>query len=93
MRLALPEQVAIHDAIHQADIDAEVYLFGSRADDSARGGDIDLLVLSKRIGVMEKLEILAQLHDKLGERKIDLAVFPDANRPFAKIALEKGIRL
>lgn len=93
MRLALPEQVAIHEAIRQADIEAEVYLFGSRTDDSARGGDIDLLVLSTRIGLMKKLEILAQLHEKLGDRKIDLAVFPDANRPFAKIALEKGIRL
>jgi predicted nucleotidyltransferase len=93
MRLALAEQVAIHEAIHQADIDAEVYLFGSRVDDTARGGDIDLLVLSKRIGLMKKLEILAQLHEKLGERKIDLAVFHDANRPFAKIALKTGIRL
>jgi predicted nucleotidyltransferase len=93
MRLAVPEQVAIHDAIHQADVDAEVYLFGSRTDDTARGGDIDLLVLSKRIGLMKKLEILAQLHEKLGERKIDIAIFPDTKRPFAKIALEKGIRL
>jgi len=93
MRLDLPEQVAIHDAIYQADAEAEVYLFGSRTDDTARGGDIDLLVLSKRIGLMQKLEILAQLHKKLGDRKIDLAVFSDANRPFAKIALEKGIRL
>ena len=93
MRLAIPEQVAIHDAIHQADIDAEVYLFGSRIDDTARGGDIDLLVLSKRIGLMKKLEILAQLHEKLGERKIDLVVFPDSTRRFAKIALERGIRL
>lgn len=83
MRLAIPEQVAIHDAIHQADVDAEVYLFGSRTDDTARGGDIDLLVLSKRIGLMKKL----------GERKIDLVVFPDASRSFAKIALEKGIHL
>lgn len=93
MRLALPEQIAIHDVVHQADQDAEVYLFGSRTDDTARGGDIDLLVLSKRIGLMKKLEILAQLHRELGDRKIDLAIFPDGSRPFAKIALETGIRL
>lgn len=93
MRLALPEQVAIHDAIHQADVDAEVYLFGSRTDDSARGGDIDLLVLSKRIGVMEKLEILAQLHDKLGERKIDLIIIPEVVGRFARIDFKKGILL
>jgi len=93
MRLALTEQVAIHDAIHQADIDAEVYLFGSRTDDSARGGDIDLLVLSKRIGLMKKLEILAQLHDKLGERKIDLIIIPEVVGRFARIDFKKGILL
>jgi predicted nucleotidyltransferase len=93
MRLALPEQIAIHNAVLHADEEAQVYLFGSRVDDTARGGDIDLLVLSKRIGVMKKIEILAKLHLELGDRKIDLAVFPDASRPFAKIALQSGIRL
>lgn len=93
MRLAVPEQVAIHDAIHQADIDAEVYLFGSRTDDTARGGDIDLLVLSKRIGLMKKLEILAQLHEKLGERKIDLIIIPEVEGRFARIDFKKGILL
>ena len=93
MRLALPEQVAIHDAIYQADVDAEVYLFGSRTDDTARGGDIDLLVLSKRIGLMKKLEILAQLHDKLGERKIDLIIIPEVVGRFARIDFKKGILL
>jgi predicted nucleotidyltransferase len=93
MRLALPEQVAIHDAIHQADVDAEVYLFGSRTDDTARGGDIDLLVLSKRIGLMKKLEILAHLHEKLGERKIDLIIIPEVEGRFARIDFKKGILL
>jgi predicted nucleotidyltransferase len=93
MRLAVPEQVAIHDAIHQADVDAEVYLFGSRTDDTARGGDIDLLVLSKRIGLMKKLEILAQLHEKLGERKIDLIIIPEVEGRFARIDFKKGILL
>ena len=93
MRLAVPEQVAIHDAIHQADVDAEVYLFGSRTDDTARGGDIDLLVLSKRIGLMKKLEILAHLHEKLGERKIDLIIIPEVEGRFARIDFKKGILL
>jgi len=93
MRLARQEREAITSAIHQADSDAEIYLFGSRVDDTARGGDIDLLVLSQKIKLMAKLDILAQLHLKLGERKIDLAVFPDASPPFARIAIKAGVRL
>lgn len=38
MRLANEEQSAISDAIYQADADALIYLFGSRVDDTAKGG-------------------------------------------------------
>jgi len=93
MRLAYEEQLAISDAIRQADADAMVYLFGSRADDTAKGGDIDLLVLSKKINLMTKLDILAQLHQKLGERKIDIAIYPDATRPFPRMVMQTGVAL
>lgn len=93
MRLAREELAAIHAAVHSADADAQVYLFGSRVDDNAKGGDIDLMVLSKKINVMAKLQILASLHRQLGERRIDVAVFADANRPFARMALEYGVLL
>jgi len=93
MRLANEEQLAIRDTIRQADADAQIYLFGSRVDDAAKGGDIDLLVLSKRINLMKKLDILAQLHSKLGERKIDIAVYPDTTRPFPRMVMQEGVRL
>jgi len=50
MRLKSWEVEAIRDEIRSLDGAAEVYLFGSRVDDKARGGDIDLLVVSQRIG-------------------------------------------
>ena len=93
MRLAYEERLAISDAIRQADADAMVYLFGSRADDASKGGDIDLLVLSKKINLMTKLDILAQLHQKLGERKIDIAVYPDATRPFPRMVMQTAVPL
>ena len=70
-----------------------IYLFGSRVDDAAKGGDIDLLVLSKRINLMMKLDILAQLHQKLGERKIDIAIYPDTSRSFPRMVMQEGVRL
>jgi len=93
MRLTESERQAITDAIRAVDPDAPVYLFGSRADDSAKGGDIDLLVLSSQIDLMAKLDILACLHGQIGEQKIDLVIQPDLSRPFARIAVKEGIRL
>ena len=93
MRLANEEQSAISDTIHQADASAVIYLFGSRADDAAKGGDIDLLVLSVKINLMTKLEILARLHQTLGERKIDIAIYPDATRPFPRMIMQTGVPL
>jgi len=93
MRLATQEQSAIRHAIAQADADALVYLFGSRVDDSAKGGDIDLLVLSKKIDIMAKLDIMARLHQQLGERKVDLAIYPDATQPFPRMVMQEAVRL
>ena len=85
--------MAIREAIHAVDEEASIYLFGSRVDDAARGGDIDLLVLSSRIDLIAKLGILARLHQQLGERKIDLVVYADASRPFPRMVIEEGVRL
>ncbi|MHB8849391.1 MAG: nucleotidyltransferase domain-containing protein [Burkholderiales bacterium] len=93
MRLADDERQAIGNIIRAADADARIYLYGSRADDAAKGGDIDVLVLSKKIDLMDKLEILAQLHSKLGERKIDIPVYPDTSRPFPKMIMRTGLPL
>jgi len=43
--------------------------------------------------LMAKLDILAQLHQQLGEQKIDLAIYPDLSRPFARLAVEDGAAL
>lgn len=52
-----------------------IFLFGSRADDGKKGGDIDLFVRSSReISLQEKLETLAQLEKKGILRKVDLII-------------------
>jgi uncharacterized protein len=93
MRISSQERVAIVQAIQAQDPAAQIFLYGSRTDDQALGGDIDVLLLSQKIKFANKLDIMVRLRQSLGERKIDLAVFPDATQPFAQVALETGIRL
>jgi predicted nucleotidyltransferase len=101
MRLSR-EQVEIikHVVAETLGDSAQVYLFGSRTDDTRQGGDIDLLVvpataLTPDVLLDAKLKMLAALHRQLGERKIDL-VFQQPNRQdtaFQRLALTQGIRL
>ena len=51
-----------------------VYLFGSRTDENKKGGDIDLFITikdEKRLNIEAKVQFLAELKTKIGDRKID----------------------
>jgi predicted nucleotidyltransferase len=69
--------------------DAELYLFGSRARDELKGGDIDLLVLGPReLSDQEKRDIKIGFYKAFGERKIDIVSFTkDDPAPFKQLAL------
>ncbi len=75
------------------DPEAEIYLFGSRADDAARGGDIDLWVRSTRIGYADTLRLKVRIKDRIGWQKIDLVVSDRDDHPLARVATQTGVRL
>ena len=72
----------------------EVFLFGSRTDDSKRGGDIDLLVRStgEKKGILERVRMVTRLKLALGDRKIDVIGDYEDNAVVQE-ALLHGIRL
>lgn len=75
--------------------EARVKLFGSRLDDAARGGDIDLLVESDSpIAEPERkgLQLVARLQIRLGDQPIDVLVnAPQAERgPVHDLAARQG---
>ncbi len=73
----------------------ELYLFGSRVDNHAKGGDIDLLLLSEEKIPMDKIrKFRTGFFQKFGWQKLDLLnyTFKDTS-VFKKIALEKAIQL
>lgn len=93
MRLSQQEIKAIKNSVHAFDENAKVYLYGSRTKDYLRGGDIDLLILSDKIHLMEKIRLKLKLYDALGEQKIDILVPNADNQAFVEAAISEGILL
>ncbi|RME74136.1 MAG: nucleotidyltransferase domain-containing protein [Chloroflexi bacterium] len=93
MRLTRHEVEVIKATILALDAGAKIYLFGSRADDSKRGGDIDLLILSSKLSHRDKRAIRLALHEQLGEQRIDILIARDTSRPLVRIALAEGVEL
>lgn len=93
MRLRPKEKQAILKAIYSIDPNSKVFLFGSRVDDSSKGGDIDILVFSDKIKYGDKLIAKKKIFSTLDEQKIDIVVTKDGNEPFVRMVLEQGVQL
>ena len=94
MRLTKSTQKTIRETIVRFDSKAKVLLFGSRTDDSSKGGDIDLLVISETLTKHDLREIKIRLQDQLGMQRFDMVLTsPDLADPFAKMAFDQGISL
>ena len=99
MRLNSHSQQIIRDTVHEIfGENATVMLFGSRVDDSARGGDIDLLVkvTAADPGNQKKaLKLVARLQIRLGDQPIDVLVIDPAttHQPIHEEALRNGVML
>lgn len=93
MRLSTEEVNAIKSITRDFDSEAKMILFGSRLDDTGRGGDIDLLVLSRKASLKEKIKLLVALKSKIGERKIDLILKQKPDSAFTEMVVNTGIKL
>ena len=74
--------------------DVKVYLFGSRVDDSRRGGDIDLLVrtTSEKKGILDRVRMASRIKSLIGDQKIDIIGDYEDNQ-VVREALKNGILL
>ena len=77
-----------------------VRLFGSRADDTARGGDIDLLIevttTDPAVIMRAQTLLMARLLARLGDREVDVLVdYPSrqTHPPIFDVARREGIPL
>ena len=93
MRLHQTEIQAIKETILSLDENAEIYIFGSRTDQTLKGGDIDILVLSQSLSFGDKLKIKQMIFEKMEEQKIDLIIARDTSSPFVRMAFKKGAQI
>ena len=76
--------------------DARLMLFGSRVDDTKKGGDIDLYIETQdsKTVLDKKFKFLTALNFALGEQKIDLVVNNfTKEKAIYEIAKQTGIEL
>jgi hypothetical protein len=81
MRLSDRERNAIVSAVRFYDARAQVFLFGSRADDAKKGG------------ADQKRRIHRSICDAIGEQKIDILVAADLSNPLVRVAQRSGVLL
>lgn len=100
MRLSAGHVKAIkQESEHFFGARSEVWLFGSRVDDAAKGGDVDLYVRAASGDADElaaaRFAFLARLKRRMGDRKIDLVLQREGGEvlPIYELARQQGVRL
>ena len=93
MRLSNKELETIKNHIRNTFGDVAVYLFGSRIDDSKKGGDIDLYIIpSLNENLFQKKRKLKVILEDLLFKPVDIVLSRDQERLIEKEAL-KGVRI
>ena len=96
MRLTQQQVSTIIDTTQAvAGVNSGVWLFGSRLDDSRRGGDIDLMIESDPpVNLLQRARIKIGLEAKLN-RPVDVMALTGGTpaSPFTQIAMAGAVRL
>jgi predicted nucleotidyltransferase len=98
MRLTFKErETIVNEAERCFGSGTSVVLFGSRTDDSRRGGDIDLLIQGtweEADAFNRKIQFLVGIKAKLGEQHVDVVLAPPRDRrPIVQEATRTGVKL
>lgn len=94
MRLYKEEIEVLKKKLATFSLDAKLYLFGSRVDDSARGGDIDLLIISDKITKKDLRLLRVDFFQHFGEQKLDILLDNgELKNPFVKYIFPKAVLL
>ncbi|HSR18327.1 MAG TPA: nucleotidyltransferase domain-containing protein [Ignavibacteriaceae bacterium] len=94
MRLDPKEIETLKSSLKELDRNAKIYLFGSRVDDNKKGGDIDLLVISRKLDKKSIRPLKHKFYENFGEQKIDIIIDNgELNDPFVKKIYRDAVSL
>jgi len=91
LRLTSKELSIIKSSVNKLFKDGAIYLFGSRIDNSKKGGDIDLYIITNdKDYYSKKLRLKSTLEDLL-YKPVDIVISKNNNRAVEKEALKNGV--
>jgi len=94
MRLSNEEIELLKRKLYSLSNEAKLYLFGSRIDDSKRGGDIDLLVVSSKLTKRDMRVLRVEFFKHFGEQKLDIVLDNgEFKETFVKLIIKEAILL
>lgn len=94
MRLDPKEIETLKSSLKELDRNAKIYLFGSRIDDNKKGGDIDLLVISRKLDKKSVRPLKHKFYENFGEQKKDIIIDNgELNDPFVKKIYRDAVSL
>lgn len=94
MRLYKEQIEVLKSKLNALSADAKLYLFGSRVDDTKRGGDIDLLIVSDELTKKDLRLLRVDFFKHFGEQKLDIVLDNgEFKNPFTRHIFQKAVLL
>ena len=94
MRLSKEEINVLKNELSLLSRRAKLYLFGSRADDTKKGGDIDILIVCDALNKKDLRSLRISFFEKFGEQKLDILLDNgEFKNPFTRLVFQKAILL
>jgi len=94
MRLYKEQIEVLKNKLKTLSSNAKIYLFGSRVDDTKKGGDIDLLIISDELTKKDLRLLRVEFFKYFGEQKIDIILDNgEFKNPFTKHIFQKAVLL
>lgn len=96
LRLSETEQLALHRALQ--DVPGEVFVYGSRTDPTAKGGDIDVLIIARvdspyRLSQDITVKFQMECDEKIDVLVVNPDTIPEEQAAFVQSIFKKGVRL